>query len=119
MSITNPNNYPERTGVDPRDENHPQFPKKIVKVYIKPLAHRVIEKDLWFEVVFILMVLMSGVGALMGRVFQIEWFVIMFTSLAFIGIKTFKRLGVFIDKEEPKEELLPVTQPADGDGSIS
>lgn len=68
MSFTNPNDYPVRGGVDPRDENHDIMPKKpSFKVFLKPLTLKIIEKNLFIEVFGILLVSIIGIGEIIGR----------------------------------------------------
>ena len=68
MPLTKPNDYPKAGGVDPKDENHGFFDRKPpVKVYFKPFTQKIIEKNLWVEILAILMVFFAGAGELLGR----------------------------------------------------
>lgn len=67
MPITEPNDFPQKSGIDPRDENHPFFPKKpTIRVFLKPLAQKVIEKHLWLEITLILLVIILGITPMVG-----------------------------------------------------
>lgn len=68
MPLTNPEDYPSQNGIDPRDENHPMFPRKPqMRVYLKPMIQKVIEKNQWVELIALFFVLFAGMGELFGR----------------------------------------------------
>lgn len=87
--LTDPNDYPEKTGIDERDRKHPDFPKKILKVFLRPLTQSISEKNLWFETVLIIMVILTGCGEILGRHFSPQWYIILFLSFIVVGLKMF------------------------------
>jgi len=69
MSLTKPENiFPGGEGIDPRDQDHPMFPKEMpIKIFLKPLVQRIIEKNLWVELLTIIIAIAIGLGELFGR----------------------------------------------------
>ena len=107
--LTDPSKFPAKTGIDARDEKHPDFPKKITKVLLKPLARKIVEKELWFETITVIMIFLTGCGELIGRRFSTGWFAILLLSLLVVGLRMFKE-GKFSHQSssstsEVKEEI--------------
>lgn len=68
MPLTQPNDFPVSGGVDKRDENHPFIPRKpSLRVFLKPLSQKVVDKNLWVEVTTILLVSTVCLSALFGQ----------------------------------------------------
>lgn len=102
MSLTQPNDFPERGGIDARDENHPIMPKKPpLKIYLKPLSQKIVEKSLWVETIAVLMIVITGIAEVFGRTLSSGWYVILGVLLALLGIRFFKREEPPVKKEVP------------------
>ncbi len=67
MPLTNPNDFPPQGGINPRDDGHVPSRKPPLKVYLKPLSQKVIEKNLWIEVIAVLLATFIGLAELIGR----------------------------------------------------
>lgn len=105
MSLTHPNDFPVREGIDPRDEDHPIMPKKPpLKIYLKPLSQKIVEKSLWVETISVLMILITGIAEVFGRTLSSGWYVILGVLLALLGIRFFKREELPVKKEVPPAE---------------
>jgi type IV secretory pathway VirB2 component (pilin) len=101
--LTKPTDYPKKTGLDPKDQNHPNIAKKIVKIFLTPVPQKIINQNLWFETISVLMVIFMGFGELFGRRFSIEWNVVLIFSLIIVGIKTATSLNIFKGKSAAPE----------------
>ena len=103
MSITDPNNYPEKSGIDPRDENHPNFVKKMIKVQLPQLTQKIVNKDLWFETIFVIMIIFTWIGELFGRRFPFGWYLVLVIAISFLFYKSYKKLCQTKEKQNPQQ----------------
>jgi uncharacterized membrane protein (UPF0182 family) len=90
--LTDPTQFPEKGGIDERDQNHPNFPRKVVKVFMKPAVQKIVERNLWFETVMILMVFFTGCAELIGRQLSVFWYIVLLCVLFASAYKTHRRL---------------------------
>lgn len=88
--LTDPKDFPNQTGIDKRDENHPNFPRKVIKVFLNPLMRKIIDKEMWLEAVAVIMIFFTGCGELIGRQFSLGWYVILALILLTVGLKIFR-----------------------------
>jgi len=105
MPLTKPENFIEKGGIDERDQNHPNFPKKVIKVFLKPLTQKVIEKELWFEVIISMMIFFTGIGELIGRKLSFGWFIILFLSLFIVAFKMWYKITAPIEDKKVIQPL--------------
>ena len=66
--LTDPDKFPPAGGIDLRDQDHPMFPKEMpFKIFLKPLVQKIIEKNLWIELIAVILAITLGLGELLGR----------------------------------------------------
>jgi len=104
MSITKPEEYKRREGVDPRDQHHPGFIKQASRFFIAPLAKNIAANTSWVQTTMAISVAVAGIGELFGRRVSAVWYVLVFILIAFsVGVELVKQLSL-PRPEETKEE---------------
>lgn len=68
MPLTKPGDYQPKAVTDPRDVEHSFSPKTApLKVFLKPLSQKVVEKHLWPEVILTLTIGVITLAVIFGR----------------------------------------------------
>lgn len=110
MSLTKPEDFPIGGGADERDGGNLFEPTKPpLKIYLKPLTQKIIEKYLWLEVAFVTMLFFTGLGELFSKRFSMVWYILLILVSVGVGLK-FLSGGNFEHKEVTKKTDEPVEE---------
>ena len=115
MPLTRPNDFPEAGGINPKDENHQVFDRKPpIKIYLKPLTQKVIEKNLWIETIAVIMTFSIGLAELFGRelsngIYFAYGCILTVLVWRFINIEneTHIKQTTVIEPKKPEEKITP------------